>query len=161
MQIQVMTLPLQPTQEQTEELNHFLRAHKVVDVKKELATADGNAVWTFCITFLPAAPSAEAQRPPFASGKAQKVDYREVLDADTFARFSELRKFRKAVADKDAVPAYAVLTDAELAEVAKLPKVTMQSLRSVPNIGARKVEKYGAAFCAIDNRKDETDGASR
>lgn len=41
MQIKVFTLPLQPNDEQTEELNHFLRANKVVDIKKELANMGG------------------------------------------------------------------------------------------------------------------------
>ena len=51
MQIKIFTLPLTPTEEQTEELNRFLRGHRVIDLKRELATIDGNMVWTFCILF--------------------------------------------------------------------------------------------------------------
>ena len=51
MQIKIITLPLTPTEEQTEELNRFLRGHRVIDLKRELATIDGNMVWTFCILF--------------------------------------------------------------------------------------------------------------
>lgn len=29
-----------------EEMNHFLRANKVVDIKKELAMLDGNSCWS-------------------------------------------------------------------------------------------------------------------
>lgn len=51
MQIKIFTLPLTPTEEQTEELNRFLRGHRVIDLKRELATIDGNMVWSFCILF--------------------------------------------------------------------------------------------------------------
>ena len=37
MQIQILTLPLLPDPSQLEELNHFLRSHKIIDVRKELA----------------------------------------------------------------------------------------------------------------------------
>lgn len=33
MQIKIITLPLTPTEEQTEELNRFLRGHRVIDLK--------------------------------------------------------------------------------------------------------------------------------
>ena len=33
MQIKIFTLPLTPTEEQTEELNRFLRGHRVIDLK--------------------------------------------------------------------------------------------------------------------------------
>ena len=51
MQIKIITLPLTPTEEQTEELNRFLRGHRVIDLKRELATIAGNMVWTFFILF--------------------------------------------------------------------------------------------------------------
>ena len=35
MQIKIFTLPLTPTEEQTEELNRFLRGHRVIDLKSE------------------------------------------------------------------------------------------------------------------------------
>ena len=34
MQVQIFTLPLMPDAAQTEEMNHFLRSHKVIDVRK-------------------------------------------------------------------------------------------------------------------------------
>ena len=34
MQVQIFTLPLMPDAAQTEEINHFLRSHKVIDVRK-------------------------------------------------------------------------------------------------------------------------------
>lgn len=155
MQIKVFTLPLQPNEEQTEELNHFLRANKVVDIKKELANLGGNSVWTFCIVYLETATkTTEANN----FSKGQKIDYREILPPDIFERFAALRKLRKAIAEKETVPAYAVFTDAELAEVAKLATITPDTLKSIPGIGQKKIEKYGSYFCQFgtDRTNDET-----
>lgn len=49
MQIQIFTLSLVPSSSELEEVNHFLRANKIVDIRKELAILDGNSCWAFCI----------------------------------------------------------------------------------------------------------------
>ena len=140
-----------------EEMNHFLRANKVIEVKKELAQLDGNSCWTFCITYqqdIHAADGFTARQ-----GNGGKVDYKEVLEPEAFERFSALRKIRKQVAESDAIPAFAVFTDAELAEMSKLPELTLQTMQSIPGIGKKKVEKYGNAFIAIpDEQTDEKSG---
>ena len=74
------------------------------------------------------------------------MDYRKVLDEEAFKRFSALRQIRKQVAEEDAVPAYAVLTDYELAELAKLETITPEALKGVKGIGEKKLEKYGNRF---------------
>lgn len=155
MQIKVFTLPLQPSDAQTEELNHFLRANNVVDIKKELASMGGNSVWTFCVVYLETAAKVAE---PNNFTKGQKVDYRNVLPPDIFERFAALRKLRKAIAEKEAVPAYAIFTDAELAEVAKLDTITPGSLKSIPGIGQKEIEKYCSTFCQFDadNKDNET-----
>jgi hypothetical protein len=41
------------------------------------------------------------------------VDYREVLKPEEFEVFSRLREWRKAVAEKEGIPVYAVLTNGQ------------------------------------------------
>jgi superfamily II DNA helicase RecQ len=72
------------------------------------------------------------------------VDYKESLSPEAFSRFSALRKTRKQIAADALVPAYAVFTDAELAQIASLAEVTLASMRTVKGVGQKKVEKYGA-----------------
>ena len=155
MQVQIFTLPLMPEAAEMEEMNHFLRAHKVIDVRKELVQVGGSAFWTFCVTYTQDAPSLSDARETKG-----KVDYRKVLDGESFDRFYIMRKVRKELAEKDAVPAYAVFTDAEMAEVAKAGDVISEALlASVPGIGKKKVEKYGAEFCKrYKEIADETGG---
>ena len=76
-------------------------------------------------------------------------DYRNVLSESEFERFMVLRKIRKQLADEDAVPPFAVFTDAELAELARSEVLTPAVVRTVPGIGKKKIEKYGNQMCAV------------
>lgn len=150
-------MPLAPDEQQTEEINHFLRSHKIIDVRKELAVQNGNSVWTFCISYL----LSSIVSPSAVQSKNAKIDYKEVLDEIAFNAFSRLRKVRKAIADEEAVPAYAIFTDAELAELAKLKELTLNIMQTVPGIGKKKVEKYGSRIVEEMNKMtDETSGQS-
>ncbi|GEM_PF-4109076 len=61
MQIKIFTLPVLADIKDMDELNLFLRANKVIDIRKELAMVDGNHCWTFCITYMPSAHPVEEQ----------------------------------------------------------------------------------------------------
>ncbi len=143
MQIKIFTIPIDAEENLTEEMNHFLRSHKIINVKSELAPAGSNSCWTFCVTYLLSGASEEQSDGKRRSGK---TDYKEVLEPDAFERFSRFRKIRKQIAEEEAVPAYAVFTDAELAELANLPELTKGTMQKIPNIGKKKVEKYADAF---------------
>lgn len=121
MQIKIFNIPIGADESFVEEMNHFLRAHKIIDIQKELGMQGGNSCWTFCITYMQDGKSADG---PKTNGNG-KVDYKEVLDTETFERFSNLRKIRKQIAESEAVPAYAVFTDAELADMAKIYPLTL------------------------------------
>ena len=43
MQIKIFSIPIGSSEAATEEMNHFLRANKVIDIKKDLALLDGNS----------------------------------------------------------------------------------------------------------------------
>ncbi len=155
MQIKIFTLPLVSNEVQMEEMNHFLRANKIVDIRKDLAVMDGNSCWTFCVTYLQNSNGSSL------TGKSNKVDYKEVLDEESFKRFSELRKARKTIADSEAVPAYAIFTDAELAEISKLPQISPTDMLAIPGIGAKKVEKYANILMeTLTTLMNETSGIS-
>ncbi len=146
MQIRLFTIPLGNAESDTEELNHFLRSHRVVDVGKQLVTAQATPCWTFCVTYMDGAASPEKTAPGKEGGKRERVDYRDVLEEHVFARFAVMRKVRKEMADRLALPPYVILTDAEMAEGAKLDPLTPQGMAKVDGIGKGKMEKYGMEF---------------
>lgn len=75
-----------------------------------------------------------------------KVDYKQVLTESQFAVFSRLREIRKALANEDGVPAYAVFTDEELAGICRLAELTEKSLATLPGIGEKKIIRYGKSM---------------
>ena len=68
------------------------------------------------------------------------------VDDDLVAR---LRSWRSERSQEDAVPAYVVLHDATLRELAAVRPQTLDELASVKGLGPVKVERYGDALLAV------------
>ncbi len=62
--------------------------------------------------------------------------------------FEALRVERRTIADEQSVPAYVVLHDATLREIALRRPSTPHELLTVPGIGRAKADRYGARFLA-------------
>lgn len=123
----------------SEEMNVFLRSRKILQVESQLISDHAGACWCFCIRYLD-------QQAASSGKKKDRIDYKEVLDAASFQRFSKMREIRKGIANAEALPAFAVFTDEELAGMAKLENLTAATLKKVKGIGEKKVEKYGHFF---------------
>ncbi len=150
MQVKLFMLSALADDGSVEELNRFLRSVRVLEIKKEFVNALTGQYWAFCITYLPMQGSAV---PNVSAGgeRREKVDYKSVLTEAEFERFTALRKIRKQVAEDDAVPPYAVFTDAELAELSKMDELTPMAMQQINGIGKKKVEKYGNEVCRMLN----------
>ena len=126
----------------TDELNDFLRSHRIVNVEKRLIDGERGTGWVFLIEY-----GAEGSKNTSnASQSSQRIDYREVLNADEYAFFEKLRALRKEFADKSGVPVYAVFTNEQLAGMIKNPPKTAKDLLSITGIGEARVKQYGEAF---------------
>ena len=128
-----------------DEMNAFMRSVRVINVEKQFFATSEKAYWCFCINYMDNNGGSPTSN-NFQTGKT-KVDYREVLDEKTFAVFARLREIRKQAADSASVPPFAVFTDAELAEIAKLDKITPENMLTIKGIGQAKVDKYASFFC--------------
>jgi superfamily II DNA helicase RecQ len=151
MQIQLFTIPVLGGEDLLIEMNKFLRGHKILQTEKHLIQDGQNAFWSFCITYI---ESAKAQD---KTAVAEPVDYKALLDEASFKRFVKLRDIRKRVAQAEGVPAYAVFTNEELSELAKIETLTLANMRTVNGIGEKKVEKYGKYFVGTDADTTSTD----
>ncbi len=124
-----------------DEVNRFLRGHRVLSVDRVFE----QGAWHFCVCHLASLGSAVV---PVGS----KVDYRQILDAPTFALFSRLREMRKSVAEREHLPPYAVMTNEQLAEVSRRRPATLAGVREVAGLGEARVEKYGALILEVVSR---------
>lgn len=128
-----------------EDLNRFLRGHRVLTLDRQFREGS----WSFCVTY-------QTGLLPMEPGRTtEKIDYRAVLDPVTFARFARLRDERKVLAEKEALPAYAVFTNEQIAEIARRRCTTAAELGKIDGIGTARIEKYGAAVIAALTDHDQ------
>lgn len=146
MAFQLFTLPLAAGEAEIEVMNRFLRSHRVLHVERRLIELGIQSVWAFCVEYLETVEGAGV------SGNKQprgSVDYKAVLPPEEFVVFSRLRELRKELADREAIPPYAVFTNEQLAQMVKLESPSLNSLQALGGVGEAKTSKYGAAVLAV------------
>ncbi len=80
--------------------------------------------------------------------KNESVKSFEPLDREGEARFESLRKVRAEMAKKNGWPAFCILHDRVLREIAREAPQSLEELAAIKGIGPTKAEKFGAAFLA-------------
>jgi ATP-dependent DNA helicase RecQ len=71
------------------------------------------------------------------------------LPAPAQALFERLRAWRGEAARRHGVPAYIIFHDATLKEIARARPASLEALRGIPGIGAKKLESYGADLVGL------------
>jgi DNA uptake protein ComE-like DNA-binding protein len=136
--LKFFTIPILQVSDYNDELNAFLRTHKIISVEKQLIQSANNAYWCLAVQYVATSFLQNSEQTA-----KEKIDYRTVLDAESFARFSKLREVRKVIASEHSVSTFVVFTDAELAELIKLNPLSVAKMKLIKGIGDKKAEKYG------------------
>jgi ATP-dependent DNA helicase RecQ len=106
--------------------------------------------------------------PPPGSGRRRRrqgarpdTDMATVAPGDE-ALFESLRDWRRGVAKEHGVPAYTVLHDATLREIARVRPLDVPSLAQIPGMGATKLARHGADIIRLvrgeDGREEDERG---
>ncbi|MBL4770781.1 MAG: HRDC domain-containing protein [Planctomycetes bacterium] len=134
-----------------EELNVFLRTHRVLSVDKVAVMDQGRHYWSVYVEYLArkSALGGGATSGSSVVSNRPRVDYREELTKPEFERFSLLRDLRKLVAAREAVPVYALFTNAQLADFARKVPQSKAALGKVDGVGDAKMDKYGDEFLTL------------
>jgi superfamily II DNA helicase RecQ len=141
MQMAFYSIPARGDSGLQEDLNRFLRSHRVLTVHREFVGQGDNSFWALAVEYLEGA--AQSSTAPVRPGK-ERVDYKEVLSPADFALFVRLRDWRKVTSEKEGIPVYAVLTNDQLAAIATKRPTSPAQLREVEGLGEAKAGKYGA-----------------
>jgi superfamily II DNA helicase RecQ len=126
----------------TDELNAFLRSHRIVNVEKKLIDGERGTGWVFLVEY-----GGETRNPQNQNNL--RIDYREVLKPEEYAVFDKLRALRKDLADKAGIPVYTVFTNEHLAAMVKKPPLTPKDLLGIAGVGESRVKQYGGHFIAF------------
>ena len=129
-------LPLYQNSAEQDELNRFLRGHRIVQTSKELVSIESASHWALLVEYL------DTQEKNTGEPVRSKVDYREILNAEDFSLFSKLRETRKKLAEENGLPVYAVCTNEQLAEMVKRKPGSITECMQISGIGQGKAEKF-------------------
>jgi ATP-dependent DNA helicase RecQ len=93
----------------------------------------------------------QAGKPKAAAKRAagQKPGHSAELDPANARLWERLRAWRAGIAKELGVPAYVVFHDATLAELARVRPQDEAELAQISGVGARKLERYGAALLEL------------
>jgi superfamily II DNA helicase RecQ len=135
-------VPSLPEPGATQLLNDFLRSHNVLSLHREWVCAGDASFWAFCVHYQEGTPASGV-------GATAKVDYKQVLSDTQFQLFCRLRDLRKQIAEREAVPVFAVFTNEQLATMVQGSAKSVIELKAISGIGDAKVNKYGAEVIAL------------
>jgi superfamily II DNA helicase RecQ len=152
LQYATFLIPLHTGSDEQEELNRFLRGHRIVQTRKELVTPENAPNWAILVEYLDSPVKTNGEQ------IKNKIDYKDVLNALDFSLFSKLREVRKKLAEDNGLPVYAVCTNEQLAEIAKRKPKNLTECMKIEGIGQGKAEKYVPALleCINTEKNEET-----
>lgn len=125
------------------ELNRFLAAHRIVEADRSLVSMGADSYWAIALT------TAGGQGSGGLVPARSKVDYREALPPEEFKVYSKLRDVRRAIATREGVPIYAVMTNEQLAAIVRQRITSPSALGRIDGVGPARVEKFGAEILAV------------
>jgi len=96
----------------------------------------------------------QVERPKSRATRSSRVGTGNAASSGVFRAsdsplLASLREWRLAQAREQGVPAYVILHDRTLGEIAALLPASVSALLAVPGIGAAKAERYGDALLAL------------
>lgn len=143
MRFRFFTIPAFDPDAAQDALNAFCAQHRIVASERHFVDRGVDSFWAVCVTWVEGSAAAFP-----AQGKRDRVDYREVLGEADFAVYSELRRLRKQLAEREGVPAYAIFTNEQLAAMVQLRVATAQALGAIEGVGEARVVNFGDVFLA-------------
>jgi len=123
-----------------DELNRFLRGQRVVAIERQFTSNGGAPVWCLAVEYV---ESAAVPAPGEVRSRKDRVDYKDVLSPEDFARYSRLRDLRKELAEAEGLPVYAIFTNEQLAAMAQAVPKSAAELQALDGVGEAKSRRYG------------------
>lgn len=124
-------------------MNGFLAGKSVLGIERHFVADGPRSFWAYCAHVAPSA----GLPPGRPLGKT--VDYREILEPETFTLFAQLREWRKATAEQEGCPPFTIFTNEQLAEIARRLPSSVAEMQKIQGVGPAKGQKYGEAVMGL------------
>ncbi len=145
MKLEFFKIPVQESKDASSELNSFCIQHRISQIEKHFVADGSNSFWSICVTYLDTKqPLSETNN----RKSKNNIDYKEVLNADDFSIYSQLRELRKTIAEQESTPLYNIFNNEQLAQIVQQRLINKKDLLAVSGIGQTRVDKYGELFIA-------------
>lgn len=144
MRYRFFNIPAVDSEKAEDDLNRFVASHRIAAVEKMFVPDSIKSFWSVCVTYLDQTASVLSEK--------KKIDYREVLDEQSFALFAKLRNLRKDISEKESIPAYALFTNEQLADMVRLNVKSLNQMGEINGIGKGRLDKYGKDFLDVLNQ---------
>jgi len=147
MKLKVFTLRLDETSGAFDdsELQAFLEDKLVLAVHEHFFVHERTPTWALLVSYR----AADAKRSARSQPARARRDWRAELPAADHPLFDALRSWRNETARRDGRPAYVLLTNQQVAEIARRRPRTLSALQEVEGIGPARVEALGKQILAL------------
>ena len=154
MQIKVFTLPVVGAQQVEEDINRFLRSHRVLQLERHFCP-DNGGYWTFLVEYMDGEPDA------MPAHRKDKSNPTEGLNDEEKTRFDKMRSIRRQLAEQRGLPAYTIFTDKELAQLARVENLSGTSHAELKGIAPSRLQENLKFFTETENGQTgwQLDGA--
>jgi len=149
MQIKTFILPVLSAESSEEALNKFLRSHRVLQLERHFCS-ENSGYWAILVEYVDGDLTDSV--PP--AHRRDRQNAAQDLNDDEKQRYEVYRQVRSTLATKNAVPAYLIFTNEELATLAKLPELNETTIKEVKSIAPSRLKAYIEHFYTATNAEE-------
>ena len=160
MSLHCFTIPALQPDDAAAAFNAFCQGQRVIAIERHFVADGERSYWALCVTVADSPgplPDALTKRRGAAD---TKPDYKQLLSEADFAVFAALRHWRKAQAEAEGAPVYAIFSNEQLAEIARRRCASLAALGEIAGIGEARVQRFGAAVLSCVAAQPAAGGAA-
>lgn len=149
MKIKVFTLHFDPELGGFDDraLSAFVADKTVLAVDQHFFVHEQRPLWSLLVSYREAVAQPSDRRGQPA--RDERVDWRSSLPAEARPYFDLLRSWRNARAQRTGKPPYVLLTNRQLALLARQRPTTLAALGELEGVGEARVSELGAEILAV------------
>ena len=146
MKLKIFTLHFDPDANGFDDaaMQEYLCGRQVVDIHEHFFVYEGVPRWALLVSY-------RDEDGPLKRGRSRdpRKDWRAELSEEERGVYDAVVKWRNARARRDGRPPYVLLTNRQVAKIARSRPSTLETLREIDGIGDAKTRQFGAELVGL------------